>query len=117
MVRRLAAMLPLLLAATIAEAAERRCGWYDNPTPGNHWLTDRDGEWVLSTQGREPPPGMDSMRDMTTAGWVATNGYYGYGCACVTLEADRATRRVTCVLAGEPLPLARCRADRSLPRR
>ncbi|MBR0664770.1 DUF4087 domain-containing protein [Roseomonas hellenica] len=117
MIHALRLTLPLLLLTAAAEAAERRCGWYDNPTPGNHWLTDRDGQWVLLSQGMEPPEGMEGMRDMTAAGWVATNGSYGYGCACVTLEADRVTRRVTRILAGESLPLTRCRADRSLPGR
>ena len=33
------------------EAAERRCGWLQNPTPSNWWLEDKDGVWVLATQG------------------------------------------------------------------
>lgn len=32
-------------------AEENRCGWFSNPTPGNAWLTDRDGEWTISVQG------------------------------------------------------------------
>ena len=26
-------------------AAKTRCGWFENPAPGNAWLTDRDGEF------------------------------------------------------------------------
>lgn len=110
-----------LLAAVLAlppgpaGAAERRCGWLHNPTPANWWLRDRDGEWVLSLQGAPPVPGMEGIPDMTTRGWVAVNGHYGYGCACLTLETEPARRRVIRVLAAEPLPLARCRADRALP--
>lgn len=96
-------------------APERRCGWLHNPTPANWWLHDRDGQWVLSVQGGAEVPGMDRVPDMTTRGWVATNGSYGYGCACFTLETEPAARRVMRVIAAEPLPLGRCRADRALP--
>jgi hypothetical protein len=115
---RLAALLTglALMAPGMAMAApERRCGWLQNPTPANWWLRDRDGEWVLSVQGGPPVPGMDEVPDMTTRGWVATNGPYGYGCACFTLEVDRAARQVLRVISAEPLPLQRCRGDRALP--
>ena len=37
---------------TIAQAQfEMRCGWFSNPTPGNVWLYDRDGEWTIEVQG------------------------------------------------------------------
>jgi len=104
-----------LIALPGAEAAERRCGWLHNPTPGNWWLVDRDGEWVLALQGSEPVPGMDDIPDMTTAGWVRTNGHYGHGCACFQMETDRSARRVLRILSAQPLPLARCRGDRALP--
>jgi hypothetical protein len=93
----------------------RRCGWLVNPTPGNWWLTDRDGQWILGTQGADQAPGMDEMPDMSTAGWVETNGHYGYGCACLTIEAD-GEGRVTRISNAEPKPLKQCRADRSLPK-
>lgn len=100
--------------AAPAEEA-RRCGWLSNPTPGNWWLTDRDGQWVLGTQGGEQAPGLDETPDMSTAGWVETNGHYGYGCACMTMTHDPATRRVTRIADVEPKPLGQCRADRALP--
>jgi hypothetical protein len=106
----------MLGAVPAAQAApERRCGWLENPTPANWWLTDRDGQWILSTQGREPVDGMEAIPDMTTRGWVETNGSYGYGCACLVLDTAPG-RRVLRVLSAEALPLARCRADRALPR-
>ena len=44
---------PVLSPAIAANArrAERRCGWYENPTPGNVTLTDRDGTWIIAMQG------------------------------------------------------------------
>jgi hypothetical protein len=99
-----------------AAAGERRCGWLSNPTPGNYWLTDKDGQWILATQGGDQAPGMDDMPDMSTAGWVETNVHYGYGCACITIDHDPATRKVTRIAKAEPKPLKQCRADRSLPK-
>jgi len=109
------ATLPDPAAAPAGEPA-RRCGWLVNPTPGNWWLSDRDGEWILASQGSEPAPGMDDMPDMSASGWVETNGHYGYGCACVTLAYDPASRRVTKVADFRPKPLKLCRDDKRLPR-
>jgi uncharacterized protein DUF4087 len=97
-------------------SGERRCGWLHNPTPGNWWLLDRDGEWVLGTQGGRQAPGMDEMPDMTRLGWVEVNGHYGYGCACMTLGVDPATRQVMRIDSATPRPLRQCRADPGLPR-
>ena len=110
-----------IFLATIAPAqtpagAERRCGWLANPTPGNYWLTDRQGEWTLSAQGGYQAPGMDEMPDMTTNGWVETNGSYGYGCACMTVRTDRRTMHVTRLYSATPVPLRQCRNDRTLRR-
>jgi len=107
----------LLAAASPAESTERRCGWLHNPTPANWWLVDRDGEWLIGAQGGYQAPGMDNMPDMTTRGWVRTNGYYGHGCACMDVTVDRASRRITRIAAATPLPLRQCRADRRLPPR
>lgn len=114
-------LLPLLLgiimAAAPAGAPERRCGWLQNPTPANWWLVDREGEWILGVQGGYQAPGMDEMPDMSTRGWVRTNGYYGYGCACMSVTTDRRSRRVTRLFSATPVPLRQCRTDRRLPRR
>ena len=99
----------------VAATGVRRCGWLSNPTPANWWLTDRDGQWILATQGADQAPGMDDMPDMSTAGWVETNGHYGYGCACMTIAAD-GEGRVTRVADAEPKPLKQCQADRKLPK-
>lgn len=103
-------------AVAAAAKGERRCGWLINPTPGNWWLVDRDGEWILGTQGGEAADGMDEMPDMTTAGWVETNVHYGHGCACMTITYDAATKRVVRVADASPRPLEQCRADKRLPR-
>jgi hypothetical protein len=96
-------------------ASARRCGWLHNPTPANWWLVDRDGQWILGTQGREPVPGMDEMPDMSVAGWVETNGPHGYGCACMDMIVDPASGDVLRISAATPKPLAQCRHDGKLP--
>lgn len=106
---------PAAAAAAMAAKGVRRCGWLSNPTPANWWLTDSEQEWVLGTQGGYQAPGMDEMPDMTTAGWVETNGYYGYGCACMTIASD-AGGKVTRISDAQPKPLKQCRADRKLPK-
>jgi hypothetical protein len=111
-----AVLAALLTTAQTPAGAERRCGWLANPTPANWWLTDRDGEWTLGAQGGYQAPGMDEMPDMSTRGWVRTNGSYGYGCACMTVSTDRREMRITRVYAATPVPLRQCRADRALRR-
>jgi hypothetical protein len=119
-VAKLAAACVMLLSAgsvsALAGNAERRCGWLWNPTPGNWWLTDRDGQWVLSAQLGYQAQGLDDMPDMSTAGWVVTNtGGHGYGCACLSVVVDRAAGRISHILSAEPLPLAKCSNDPTLP--
>jgi len=120
--RRILLLIAMFAASTMAlplsaqRAPERRCGWLQNPTPANWWLVDRDGEWILGVQGGYQAPGMDEMPDMSTRGWVRTNGYYGYGCACMRVTTDRRSGRVTRLYSASPVPLRQCRADRRLPR-
>ncbi len=104
-------------SAALAASAKgvRRCGWLSNPTPANWWLTDSQGQWILGTQGADQAPGMDDMPDMSTAGWVETNGHYGYGCACMTITAD-GEGKVTRIADAQPKPLKQCQADRKLPK-
>jgi hypothetical protein len=118
----------LLLAAASAAPApqsapagsEKRCGWVVNPTPGNLWLIDGGQRWntgwLVSSQGGYRASGIDVLPDMTTRGWVKTNGNYGYGCGCMQVRVDRRNRQIARVYSGQPAPLGQCRADRSLPR-
>ncbi len=107
--------LIVALLPSLAGAAERRCGWLENPTPANFSLKDRQGEWVMGEQGGHQAIGMDEIPNLTTGGWVATNGSYGHGCACITGTFDARTRQVVQIYRAEGVPLARCKADRALP--
>ena len=115
-------LAPALLAivavmpASAQRGAQNRCGWVSNPTPGNFWLRDRQGEWLLSSQGGYQARGIDNLPDMTTRGWVRTNGSYGYGCGCIEAVVDRRNHRVEHLLSARPVPLAQCRGMRGLRR-
>ena len=103
------------LTPGVAGATERRCGWLENPTPANFSLKDKEGEWAMGEQGGHQAIGMDEIPDLTTRGWVSTNGGYGYGCACITGRFDARTHDVVRIEKAEAVPLARCKADRALP--
>lgn len=111
---------PLCLAFLLAAGpalAETRCGWIQNPTPGNWWLTDAQGEWTIGTQGGAQAEGMDLLPDFTAGEWVVTNGSsYGYGCACLEVTTERGNgQTITAIMDVDQLPLKRCTADSALP--
>ncbi len=100
-----------------ADKTEKRCGYLANPTPANWWLTDRDGEWLIGAQGGYQAEGLDVLpEDFYEKGWVYTNGWYGYRCACLTVTSNRKTMRIGRILEGEPLPMSRCTRDKALRR-
>lgn len=99
-------------AEPAAVAAKLRCGWFENPTPANAWLTDRDGEWTIGVQGGHQAEG--DWPVFPRSRWVHTNGHYGYGCACMKVLADPETRLASRILSSSSRPLASCRKDRAL---
>lgn len=105
-----------LTAAPVAKGVTR-CGWMANPTPGNWWLTDRDATWTVGMQGGYQAPGMDKIPDLTTSQWIKTNGYYGYGCGCITgtFSGSGDSAKVTRILSYKRKPLSVCQSDKSLP--
>jgi hypothetical protein len=104
----------IVLAATLPANAAMRCGWIVNPTPGNWWLNDAQGTWVIMTQGQgDGADGMDLIPDLTERDWVSVNGpSYGYGCACMNVETRGET--VTRIRSFRQLPLSKCERDRAL---
>ena len=91
---------------------ETRCGWFSNPTPGNAWLFDRDGEWTIGIQMGYQAEG--DWPDFSPKQWVETNVHYGYGCACLKVRVDRAAKRVIKIESARARPLSVCRRDRAL---
>jgi hypothetical protein len=98
----------------VATTAQTRCGWFSNPTPANAWLHDREAEWTIGVQG-----GHQAEGDWPSFGpkqWVETNGHYGYGCACMSVEVERESGRVLEIKSARARPLSACRRDRALKR-
>ncbi|HEY4807637.1 MAG TPA: DUF4087 domain-containing protein [Roseiarcus sp.] len=108
--------IALVFAAPLRAAnTEERCGWLENPTPGNWWLRDARGLWIISAQGGPYAEGVEKMPELEPEHFVATNGHYGYSCACVSGAFDDHAERMTRVDAARVLSLSVCRADKALP--
>ncbi|MEF3048731.1 DUF4087 domain-containing protein [Pseudotabrizicola sp. L79] len=102
----------------MAAEDELRCGWYENPRPKTHFLTDADGEWTIASPGLEAKGFADLPRASFDFGsaWVIVNGAYGYGCACIQGEfGPVGSGRILEVHELKPLPLSRCARDPALP--
>ena len=97
-----------------AARAETRCGYVNNPTPGNYWLIDSQGEWIMVSQGKERDPGMDQVPDLSEHDFVKTNGAYGYACGCISGDFDAAAMQVAKIASFKQKPLAACRKDKNL---
>jgi len=100
--------------ASGALAAENRCGWVENPTPGNWWLTDADGQWTIMTQGNYEAGGMENIGDISAGDYVATNGNYGYACGCMRVDTD-GEGAITQIYSFRQLSIGKCENDGALP--
>jgi len=107
----------MILSGSPAYAVEKRCGWIDNPTPANWFLTDRNNTWTISAQGGYQAKGMDKIPDITTGQFIKTNGNYGYACGCMNVTTDKRKKRIIQIQSFTQLKLNQCRTDRSLPPR
>lgn len=109
----------LVVWALPAASAEKRCGGYGNPTPGDMLLIDGHGDWWITGGGEgADAKGLNNAPQMSDKGFIETNvpgSGHGYNCACLTVEANAKTHRITRVISGQILPLARCQSDKSLP--
>ncbi|HNC22106.1 MAG: DUF4087 domain-containing protein [Candidatus Accumulibacter phosphatis] len=92
-----------------------RCGWFDNPTPGNAWLTDRDAQWIIGTQGGHQAEG--DWPEFQPGEWISTNRSYGYGCACMSVIADTSLHEIQRIVSAKSRPLSACKKDPTLARR
>ncbi|MBU6512308.1 MAG: DUF4087 domain-containing protein [Betaproteobacteria bacterium] len=116
----LAALLPCALAGAAPATTPpggpvQRCGWFDNPTPGNAWLTDAQGRWLVGIQGGHQARG--DWPDFSDDQWVSTNGHHGYGCACLRVVDDPRTHEIGRILRARARPLAACEHDPALRKR
>lgn len=100
----------LVLASPAPSQLVQRCGWFDNPTPGNAWLYDRDGEWIIGIQGGHQASG--NWPRFASSHWVRTGrGNAGYGCTCMKVLADAESHEVARIVSARALALSVCRTD------
>ena len=105
-------ILTIFFAVPALAQPALRCGWFVNPTPGNAWLTDRDGEWLIGVQGGNQAEG--DWPTFAKGQWVRRQASYGYGCACLRIVADPVTKDVKSIVSATARPLKACREDRAL---
>lgn len=105
----------LIIAAPAYAAPRNICGWIDNPTPMNWWISDAKQEWAISTQGSDAAENIEAIPDMSGNQWVPTNGHYGFGCACISADTDAVNKRITRIHSFTQRPLSRCESDKALP--
>ena len=101
------------LPAAASQTAQRLCGWIENPTPANWWLTDARGQWIINTQGgRQADGDTPTFKDNQ---WVKTQpDGYGYGCGCIDAVVEVKDKAVVKIKMARALPLATCRRDKAL---
>jgi hypothetical protein len=106
-------LLVSLTSAASAAEGEMRCGWFDNPTPANASLFDKDGEWTIGVQGDHQAEG--DWPTFQPSQWVSSgNGSYGRGCACMRVKVDVEQQNILTIYSAEAKPLSACRNDKSL---
>src|SRR5258706_16350511 len=104
---------PSTSAQASSTGFETRCGWFTNPTPANAWLNDRNGEWIIGTQGGHQAEG--DWPFFKPKQWVHTNGSsYGYGCACLQVRVNKQTHEVLEIKSSRARSLVQCRQDPAL---
>ncbi|MEI7868860.1 MAG: DUF4087 domain-containing protein [Candidatus Methylumidiphilus sp.] len=92
---------------------ELRCGWFENSSPNNASLTDKDGEWTIAMQGGHIAKG-DWPRFKKNQ-WIKTGvGSYGYGCACMKVTVNPESEEVVEIFQADSKPLSSCRQDKHL---
>ena len=107
--------LSIFASASLAKPlsnSQMRCGWFDNPTPGNAWLHDRDGEWTMAIQGRYEADG--DWPEFKDSQWVRVNGSHGDGCACIKAVVNAKARQIVNISSAKARPLSACRFDPAL---
>lgn len=111
-----AGFTPQLNASPAAPAPRNICGWIDNPTPANYWITDAAGLWVISAMGGYQAEGdVASQNDDNQV--IYTNGNYGSWCGCVkatTTDSRKNGRRIVKIVSSKVLPLSKCLNDSSI---
>jgi len=115
-VRLLIASLGLALFTQTAFAkVQTYCGWIDNPSPANLYLSDATTDWIIGEQGGHQAEGDLSFPDSDNE-YVKTNGSYGYFCGCVQAETSvqGEDHFITRIVSSQAQSLTACLGDSKL---
>ena len=110
----------LLIGLQSIATAEYRCGWLDNPAPGQYQFTDKQASWTIMKRGgyQLPAVSMKNLPDKQPNEFVRTNGSYGYSCSCMSVTTDARSKRITSIVyKGKQVLLKRCLEDKSIAER
>jgi hypothetical protein len=103
------------LTTESAPIPKTRCGWFDNSSPGNISLIDRDGEWTIGIQGGYQVKDNWPWPKFKKSEWVATNsGSHGHGCVCLKVVADESSQEIVRIYSAKTQALSVCRNDHTL---
>ena len=107
----------LLIGLQSIAAAEYRCGWLDNPAPGQYQFTDKQATWTIMKRGgyKLPAVSMKNLPVQQPNEFVRTNGSFGYSCSCMSVTTDARSKRITSIVhKGKQVLLKRCLEDKSI---
>ena len=97
----------------LIQDSKLRCGWFDNPTPGNAWLNDKDGEWEIAVQGGHHAKG--KWPEFKDSQWVRmSSGSSGYGCTCMKVVENAEYKEIINIISAYVKSLSVCRHDKAL---
>jgi len=107
----------LLIGLQSIASAEYRCGWLDNPAPGQYQFIDKQATWTIMQRGGHqlPATSMKNLPQLQPNEFVRTNGSFGYSCSCMSVTTDARSKRITSIVyKGKQMLLKRCLEDKTI---
>lgn len=114
-----AAIGAILLLPCMSAHAEQRCGYYISSAPDDLELIDKDATWTIKTpnqQAGNDAGGLERLPSVTDGRYMFKQFDTRVGCACLNVETDVKTSRITRVESGHGIPWKRCESDKALPK-
>lgn len=115
----LAGLSAAVLLSPLAAHAQRRCGYLISAAKDDVQLIDKDASWTIRSPHQKAGPdaqGMTHLPSLYDKRYMSVSDDQRYGCACLEVETDTSTSRITKVLSGEGVPFKRCENDSALPK-
>ena len=117
MIRNFVLGLALFAGIPSIAVADYRCSWLYNPSADQYQFIDKSATWTIMQRGgyRLAATSMKNLPEQSEAGYVRTNGRYGYSCSCLSVTTDTQNRRITAIEhKGKQVLLKRCLEDKGI---